>query len=104
MSAIHKKALKHFGEAATLAKISEEMCELSAVINKIIYLRLSGENSDHLLPFLIEEIADVQVVLKYINVLPITAGLYRDIDRVRQQKIQRLAKELDQTVSEGKEP
>lgn len=95
MSAIHRKALARFGEAATMAKISEELCELSAIINKIVYLRLHGENVDHLIPFLIEEIADVRTVMKYITLMPTTAGLYKEIDRAQAMKVRRLEKELD---------
>lgn len=86
-------AISKYGGASQITVAIEEMAELTKELVK--YLRYGEE---HPRALIIEEIADVEIMLEQITML---FGFTRlGIDNYKTQKLERLAKRLDVAFSE----
>lgn len=82
--AIYRKALDKWGPDAQMGLVVEECAELIAAINKF------GRNRATPLPALLEEIADVEIMIEQMHVI-FDSGL---LDQAKHDKLARLAKRV----------
>ncbi len=96
---IYQDAINQWGEASQLDMVTEELAELIVAV-----CHLKRDRHFRQLGAVIEEIADVEIMLGQLKIMLTNASIPGDIDRinnwitkVKHEKINRLAKRLYET-------
>ena len=87
MSKLYAKAIKQFGEEAQLRQATEECAELIQAITKVQRYGSRVRRIDNL----IEELADVQIMMEQVMQMYNLESL---VSEVKREKLQRLRKRL----------
>lgn len=87
---IYMKAIETYGEEAQITMVFEEMAELQKALCK--YLRKEHTmNKIELLPSIVEEIADVEIMLEQMKLL---FGINNEVENFKVFKVDRLKERL----------
>jgi len=95
---VYKRAIEKWGEKAQLEMAQEEATELALAIRKQI-----RKNDEASFSNLVEEIADVEIMIEQITLMHKYFGFRQMIDAQKAFKISRLLKRLDEGSFEAVE-
>ena len=87
---IYKKAISTWGETAQYEMAQEESTELALAVRKHI-----RKNDDHSYSNLVEEIADVEIMIEQIKMMNRQYGIEKEIEFQKLEKLHRLNDRLD---------